>query len=134
MFRARIMVVLFLVIIFAGVGTPVEAHQRWGKAPEVIIKSQACGGALPPCYVMQRESASKAYPNGGDPHIWNGGCYNGPCRRGSSTASGKWQFIRGTWDGFMGYRNAADAPPYIQNQKARLLWNNGQGCSNWSAC
>lgn len=126
MSRARIMVVLFSVIIFTGVGTSAQAHQRGGRTPEVI-QGQMCGGVLPPCSVMMRES-------GGDPHIWNGGCYNGPCRRGSSTASGKWQFIRGTWDNFMGYRNAADAPAHVQDQKARLLWNNGRGCSHWRAC
>lgn len=125
MTRTQIVVFLVSIIIFIGIGTSAEAHQRWtwGRTPG-IVQGQACGGDLPPCYVMKRESTSKAYPGGGDPHIWNP----------NSSASGKWQFIRGTWGNFKGYRNAADAPAYIQDQKARIVWNMGRGCSNWRAC
>lgn len=92
-----------------------------------------CGGDLPPCYVMMRES-------GGDLRVWNGGCYapvgyrggSSPC--GGSTASGKWQFIRGTWGGFGGYVNAADAPESVQDERARQLWAGGRGCGHWAAC
>lgn len=94
--------------------------------------SGQCGGDLPPCRVMQRES-------GGDIRIWNGGCYApvgwtglSPC--GSSSASGKWQFVRGTWAGFGGYLNAADAPEAVQDAKARQAWAGGRGCSHWMAC
>lgn len=97
------------------------------------VNGYACGGDLPPCHVLSRES-------GGDPRVWNGGCYapvgftgaRSPC--GVSSASGLWQFIRGTWDGFGGYVNAADAPAEVQNEKARLTWDGGNGCSHWSAC
>lgn len=92
----------------------------------------ACGGDLPPCWVLARES-------GGDPRVWNGGCYapvgwqgRSPC--GVSSASGLWQFIRSTWAGYGGYLNAADAPPEVQNEKARQVWAGGAGCSHWSAC
>lgn len=78
----------------------------------------ACGGDLPPCYVMERES-------GGDTTIYN---------HEGSGASGKWQFMYGTWDGYGGYENAADAPEYVQDQKAREVWAGGAGCSAWSAC
>ena len=95
-----------------------------------------CGGSLPPCYVMRRES-------GGDIRIWNGprrGCYapvgwtgrRSPC--GGSTASGKWQLIRGTWGRHRGYLNAADAPEWVQDERARQVWAGGRGCSHWSAC
>lgn len=88
-----------------------------------------CGGSLPPCYVMRRES-------GGDPRIWNGGCYapigwtgKSPC--GSSSASGKWQAIRSSWARFGGYLNAADAPESVQDTWARRLYAGGRGGSHW---
>jgi hypothetical protein len=50
-----------------------------------------CGGTLPPCWVMMRESR-------GNLRIWNGGCYaptgwrgKSPC--GTSSASGKWESV-----------------------------------------
>ena len=101
-------------------------------APAPAASSGSCGGDLPPCYVLNRES-------GGDARIWNGGCYapvghlgSSPC--GSSSASGLWQFVRGTWGGYGGYVNAADAPPSVQNAKARELWAGGAGCGHWGAC
>lgn len=94
----------------------------------------ACGGSLPPCWVMRRESNSAAYPGGGDPRIWNGGCYDGPCGRGASWASGKWQFMPGTWGGYGGYANAADAPVGLQDARAQQVWASGAGCSHWGAC
>lgn len=101
--------------------------------PTEAVSSGRCGGDLPPCYVMQRES-------GGDPRIWNGGCHapvgyagrTSPC--GVSSASGKWQAIRSTWGGYGGYLNAADAPESVQDAWARQLWAGGRGCSHWSAC
>ena len=101
------------------------AHAERVKASS--YPSGQCGGDLPPCWVMNKESK-------GDIRIWNGGCYNGPCGGRSSTASGKWQFIRRTWAGFGGYANAADAPERVQDDKARQVWAGGRGCSHWSAC
>lgn len=96
------------------------------------INGHPCGGQLPPCSVLDRES-------GGDPRVWNGRCYaptghrgRSPC--GTSSASGLWQFVRGTWDEYGGYLNAADAPPEIQNRKARKVWNGARGCDHWKAC
>ena len=77
----------------------------------------ACGGDLPPCWVMMRESK-------GDIHA----------RNPRSSASGKWQFIRSTWAGFGGYSDAYLAPESVQDAKARILWNHGRGCGHWSAC
>jgi Transglycosylase-like domain len=52
----------------------------------------------------------------------------------TENASGKYQFERGTWNGFGGYTNAADAPEGVQDEKAREVWNGGLGCGHWSAC
>lgn len=79
--------------------------------------SGACGGDLPPCYVMQRESGG-----------------NIRAKNPRSTASGKWQFLDSTWGGYGGYSRAMDAPEEVQDARARALWANGRGCSHWSAC
>lgn len=76
-----------------------------------------CGGDLPPCYVMMRESRGII-----------------TARNPSSTASGKWQFLNSTWAGFGGYAEAWMAPESVQDAKARILWDGGRGCSHWSAC
>jgi len=106
---------------------------RSAPAQPAVQGSGACGGDLPPCAVMRRES-------GGNLTVWTGGCYlpvgytgKNPCND-TSTASGKWQFTRSTWDGFAGYVNAADAPEAVQDEHARLTWAGGDGCSHWSAC
>lgn len=98
-----------------------------------------CGGDLPPCHVMLRES-------GGDIRRWNGHKADGSpcyapvgwrgrvapdCPGASSSASGKWQFVRGTWANHRGYLNAADAPEWVQDEKARQVWNGGKGASHW---
>lgn len=51
-----------------------------------------------------------------------------------STASGKWQFLDSTWAGFGGYAKARLAPESVQDEKARILWAGGAGCSHWNAC
>jgi Transglycosylase-like domain len=84
---------------------------------EPVAHSSSCGGDLPPCWVLQRES-------GGSPRAQNP----------SSTASGLWQFLDSTWAGFGGYARAMDAPVSVQNDKARIVWAGGAGCGNWSAC
>lgn len=80
-----------------------------------------CGGDLPPCGVMKRES-------GGNPHAVNaGGCNGHGC-------FGLWQFS-GEWDCKLGQRcGIATWSVDEQNAAARALWANGAGCSNWDAC
>lgn len=73
-----------------------------------------CGGNLPPCCVMQRES-------GGDITAQNP----------SSSASGKWQFIASTWNGYGGYAEAYLAPESVQDAKAAELWAGGAGAGHW---
>lgn len=86
----------------------------------------SCGGDLPPCWVRERES---------------GGDYRAVNRRGCGGRGcfGAWQFDPRTWNNFMGFADPRDAPPSVQDAKAREVWNNGRGCSqwsgpNWSAC
>lgn len=107
------------------VATPVIA--------ESSIRGFPCGGDLPPCWVLKRESMMATDPA----RVWNGNCYMpagsyGQC--GRSTASGLWQALRSTWKGYGGYVNAADAPVDVQNDFARRLWAGGRGCGHWSAC
>lgn len=87
------------------------------SAPAAEQGTGRCGGDLPPCYVMMRES-------GGNIRAQNP----------TSSASGKWQFIRSTWAGFGGYSEAYLAPESVQDAKARQLWAGGAGCGHWSAC
>lgn len=57
-----------------------------------------------------------------------------------STASGKYGFLDGTWDGldnvkgngFKGYRRAMDAPESVQDEGFVILWNDGKGAGHWS--
>ena len=74
----------------------------------------ACGGNLPPCCVMMRESH-------GNPTVVNR----------SSGASGKWQFMTATWAGYGGYATAAQAPESVQDAKAAELWAGGSGSGHW---
>jgi hypothetical protein len=85
--------------------------------PPPAAPSGRCGGDLPPCWVMMRESGG-----------------NITAKNPSSSASGKWQFINSTWDGFGGYAEAWMAPESVQDDKARQLWAGGSGCGHWSAC
>ena len=75
-------------------------------------------GCAIPAWICELES-------GGDPTVWN---------KSGSGASGKYQFLAGTWNGYGGYTNAADAPEWMQDEKAAALWNGGEGCGHWSAC
>lgn len=89
-------------------------------APAVVtgfVNGYPCGGDLPPCYVLRRES-------GGNPTAQNP----------RSTASGLWQVLDSTWRGFGGYAKARLAPVDVQNAFARQLWDHGRGCSHWFAC
>lgn len=82
--------------------------------PAPVSVSGACGGNLPPCCVMMRES-------GGNPTAVNT----------SSGASGKWQFMSGTWANYRGYPTAASAPEWIQDERAAQLWAGGAGAGHW---
>jgi hypothetical protein len=81
----------------------------------------ACGGSLPPCSVMRRES-------GGDPTAVNAtGC-------GGRGCYGKWQFDPLTSQA-LGYPGTMDQyAESVQDEAARTLYADGAGCSHWGAC
>jgi hypothetical protein len=101
-----------------------EAAERAAQArqaPKAPRASQApqqgsgrCGGNLPPCSVMQCES-------GGNIRAENP----------TSSASGKWQIIDGTWNGYGGYSRASDAPESVQDERAAQIYAGGRGRSQW---
>lgn len=75
------------------------------------------GGSLPPAHVIACESK---------------GSYTAENPR--SSASGRYQFVDGTWDGYGGYSHASDAPPEVQDAKAREVWAGGAGRGHWRQC
>lgn len=107
------------------------------RAAGSVIHGMRCGDDLPPCYVMFRESR-------GNPTAVN------PTGCGGRTCGGKWQFDPVTfspdctvsrWNGhgepcalYQGYRFAQDAPVDVQDQRAREVWDDGDGCSHWGVC
>lgn len=82
--------------------------------PAPVQVSGACGGNLPPCCVMMRES-------GGNISVVNP----------SSGAAGKWQFMPSTWANHRGYPTASVAPEWVQDEKAAQLWAGGAGAGHW---
>jgi hypothetical protein len=97
--------------------TTTTAPPAPAPAPAAEPSSGRCGGDLPPCYVMMRESGGSL-----------------TAQNPSSTASGKWQFLDSTWAGYGGYSSAWQAPESVQDAKARQLWAGGSGCGHWNAC
>jgi len=110
------------------------AHPTPGRrtAPSVSageVNGYPCGGDLPPCWVLMRESR-------GNPDAYNpNGCVwtdkDGATHRG---CWGPWQF--GTmWAGKLGLpADLSTATTEQWNSAARALWDGGAGCSNWAAC
>lgn len=88
-------------------------HRATPVRATAVTGSGRCGGDLPPCWVMRRES-------GGNINAYNPtGCSGRGCY-------GKWQCDPRTCSG-RGTEEQQDA-------EARALWNGGKGCQHWAAC
>lgn len=61
------------------------------------------------------------YESGGNPRAQNP----------SSSASGLYQFIDGTWNHYGGYSRAMYAPVSVQTSKFYQIWDGGRGAHNW---
>lgn len=61
------------------------------------------------------------YESGGNPTAQNP----------TSSASGLYQFIDGTWNNYGGYSRAMHAPVSVQTEKFYQVWDNGRGAHNW---
>lgn len=101
----------------------VESYEGWRdrQSPELAGSTTTWGTGFGPyaipTYIVMCES---------------GGNYD--AENAVSTASGAYQIIDGTWNGFGGYFHASDAPPAVQDAKAALLWAGGAGASHWASC
>lgn len=110
---------------------PVEPPQwpQEGRVGSAVVASTdppagpglPCGGSLPPCWVLDRESGY----NDGDPYTYDIHAYN-PSGCGGRGCRGKWQCDPRSCTG-TGTEEQQDA-------EARDLWNGGEGCANWGAC
>lgn len=97
--------------------TTTTARSKRRGNPAGNVNGHPCGGDLPPCWVLRRES-------GGDPNAYNPtGCYEAPGRVG---CRGKWQCSTSTCSG-----TGSEAE---QDAEARRVWDHGRGCSHWAAC
>lgn len=85
--------------------------------PPGFVNGTPCGGDLPPCWVLRRES-------NGDRNAYNPtGCARD--RQGPG-CTGPWQCSASTCDG--------TGTPEEQDAEARRVWDDGRGCHHWDAC
>lgn len=99
-----------------------QVNQPRTTAP-IIMGTGACGGDLPPCSVLARESGGNLRAIS---PVGMCGTEANPRR-----CYGKWQFDLPTWNNYAGIANPIDASEDVQDAKARELWAGGRGCRHW---
>jgi len=101
------------------------------RSPARVVHLSAQPGAVSftdrEMRVRSCESGPDGYATGGRAHD-----YDYTNENSSSTASGAWQFLDGTWNDFMGYSHASLAPRSVQDLKARR-YIDANGLSAWDA-
>jgi hypothetical protein len=85
-----------------------------GQSPRVDAGSGAVAGGDK---VDQFLAKVRAHESGGNYKILTGAAKKNP----SMTASGAYQIINSTWNGYGGFKRAMDAPPEVQDAKAREM-------------
>lgn len=114
----------FLAATVPAVGAAV--HEQTGSPPisqaaAPTLNGVPCDGDLPPCWRVQIESRG----------TWD--AYN-PSGCGGAGCFGPYQFS-GAWAGKLGLPQDLSTTTHDQwVNAARLLWDGGHGCGNWSAC
>lgn len=83
------------------------------STPTTTSTGQTTGADTDPAAIDAFLNATKQHESGGDYTIRN--------QSGLSNASGAYQFIGTTWGGYGGYSSAAEAPPAVQDAKAREM-------------
>lgn len=120
--------------------TPMVEESVVVQAPVVAPAAPVAPVASLDTLSVRKAVAKPVYRGTGDPGLEaiarceSGGSYTAQNR--TSTASGKYQFLNSTWGGYGGYSRAADAPPEVQDAKARDTyarsgtrpWAASQGC------
>lgn len=90
------------------------------------INGHPCGGNLPPCWVLDRETGGTGSPTSYNPT----GCYESPAHskdgRAHRGCKGKWQCSYSTC--------AGTGTEEQQDSEAAALWDGGKGCHHWAAC